>query len=318
MKAFAGRPGGGIDAAQITEIPDPEPGSGQIRVQVAAVALNPADLKVLGWQNAASFLHKKATPLVVGYDFAGTVEKLGPGVTDRSVGDAVFGFVPYAPGTLLGTLAEKVVVATATVAVRPPALPPEQAAALATTGSTALQCLRDLARVQKGQRVLINGASGGVGLVAVQIARMLGAEVWGTCSAGKRDAVLAAGAVQAIDYRSTPLSAITERFDAVLDAAANSTFGVCAPLLHDGGAFVTLLPNPAFVWGKLLSLFSSKRCEFIAVKAVTTDLSWLAERAVADEVLARVETRFPFAETAAALHALEAGKTLGKIVVTFG
>lgn len=315
MRAFAGRPGGGIDAAELIEMPDPTPAAGQIRVAVAAAALNPGDLKVLGWRGGASFLHKKVTPLVVGYDFAGTIDQLGPGVSGHKVGDAVFGFVPWSPSTALGTLADKTLVSAATVAALPPGLAPEQGAALATAGCTALQGMRDVGRVEKGQRVLVNGASGGVGLLAVQIARELGAEVWGTASAAKLDAVNEAGAHQAIDYRTTPLGSIQAKFDLVYDAASTSSFAECSPLLVDGGRYLTLLPSPAWLWGKLSSLFSSKRSDFLAVKANASDLSWLANHAVAGTVTARIEARFPFAETRAALKLLETGKTAGKIVV---
>ena len=287
-------------------------------MRVLAAAVNPADGKVLAWKDGGSFLHAKVTPLVVGYDFAGKVEKVGEGVSGRAVGEAVFGFLPYARSTKLGSFAEFVVVKDATIAKRPGSLSPESAAALATGGCTALQALRDSAKVKPGQKVLVNGASGGVGLQAVQIAKALGAEVWGTCSAAKMSMVKAAGADHIVDYRATPLAKIDGKFDVVFDVASNSSYHECAALLGNGGTYLTLLPGLSLVTGFVRSLLSSHRVRTLVVAPVASDLAWLAEHAVSGGVSPRIEAAFPFVETKAALKRFAEGTAMGKIVVTMG
>ena len=325
MKAFAGTPGGGVDGAAITELPTPEPPPGSLRVAVAAAALNPADLKVLHWRDGGAFLHAKQTPLVVGYDFAGRVDAVGSGVVGRAVGDQVFGFVPYARSTRQGTLAEQVIVRADHVGARPEGLPVAEAAALATGGCTALQALRDKAGLQAGQRVLVNGASGGVGALAVQIARVLGADVWGICSAAKADAVRALGATHVFDYRETPIAGLAghpelpkDGFDIVFDVASNSSYGACSPILGQRGVYLTLLPTPSLATGMLAALFSKRRCAFVVVSATPADLEWLAARVVAGELSVPIEASFPLAEAPAALALLASGKAAGKVVVTIG
>lgn len=320
MRALCGRPGGGIEAVAIQEIPAPEPGAGEVRVRVQAAAINPADLKVLGWEGAGFALHKKHTPLVVGYDFSGVVESLGAGVTDRRVGDAVFGFVPYAMSTLWGSFAELVCVRSDTVAARPDRFPAAKAAAVATGGCTALQALRDhggLTVGGSGARVLINGASGGVGLVAVQIGKAMGATVWGTSSAAKMGAVTAAGADHAVDYRATPIGSIEVPggFDVVLDAASTSSYGACSRILAPKGAYVTLLPGPSLVPGKIAALFSGRRCEFVMVKPLPADLAWLAEQAVSGKLDVRIDAAYPFEAFKEALARFQTGASMGKIVI---
>lgn len=155
----------GIEALAIRDLPLPEPGPGEVRVHVRASALNPADQKVLGGQFLGNVLHGKERPIVTGWDLAGTVEALGSGA-DLAVGDEVFGCLAYARTTKRGAFAEAVVAPTSSLARRPSALSPGDACALATAGLTALQAIRDIGRVKPGQRVLVVGASGGVGSLA--------------------------------------------------------------------------------------------------------------------------------------------------------
>src|SRR5512135_102517 len=166
----------GIDGLTVRDLPVTEPGKGEVRLRVHASALNPADQKVLGGEFLGNVLHAKQRPLVTGWDVAGTVEAVGPGA-DLAIGDEVFGYLLYARKTRRGAFAEQVVVPAFALAKRPASLSPGNAAALATSGATALQVLRDIAGVKPGQRVLVIGASGGVGCFAVQVAVKLGATV---------------------------------------------------------------------------------------------------------------------------------------------
>jgi NADPH:quinone reductase-like Zn-dependent oxidoreductase len=163
--------------------------------------------------------------------------------------------------------------------------------------------------------VLVNGASGGVGSYAVQIAQLLGAEVWGTASAVKADFVRGLGAARVIDYRATPVEAIDGSFDLVLDAASKSSFGKTQHLLNRGGGYVTLLPSLGFLGGFLQSLVTSKRCAFVTVQSREADLEQLARWIVSGELAPCVQETFPISEVTAALAALEAGTVRGKLSV---
>src|SRR6266851_378486 len=176
MRAIAAPSYGDLNQLKLITLPIPAPGSEEVRVRVHASALNPADYKVV--LGTLKFLHARNFPLVVGYDFSGTIDALGPGVTPWKVGDEVFGFLPYGPGNRRGAFAEMLISRTDELAQKPSGVSHLIAAAAATPGVTALQCLRDLGRLQgAGGRVLVTGVSGGVGPLAVGIARRLGANV---------------------------------------------------------------------------------------------------------------------------------------------
>ena len=262
-----------------------------------------------------AFLHAKNFPTAIGFDFSGVVEEVGANVRGRSVGDEVFGFLAYARSNKQGSFAELVAVSPETVGTKPPGVTHEDAAATATVGSTALQALRGKGRLKAGQRVLVNGASGGVGSHAVQIATQLGAEAWGTASAAKADFVWNLGATQVIDYKGTPLGSIDAKFDVVLDAASKSSFHEVSGVLNRGGAYVTLLPSPALLTGMLSSVFSSKRCGVVVVKSRTADLDQLAGWLAGGQLNASVDQTFALSDISAALKVMEAGRAPGKIAV---
>jgi NADPH:quinone reductase-like Zn-dependent oxidoreductase len=298
------------------EIDAPTMGKDEILVRVRAAAINPADLKVISGTDGGAFLHAKNFPTAFGFDFSGVVEVVGGDVQGRSVGDEVFGFLAYSRSTRQGSFADLVAVKPDTVGDKPPSISHEEAAAAATAGSTALQALEDKGRLQSGQRVLVNGASGGVGSYAVQIASQLGAEVWGTASAAKADFVKSLGAARVIDYKTTPLADIYEKFDLVLDAASRSSFGEVRSILRPGGAYITLLPSLGLLAGMLRGFFSGRRCGFVMVKSRATDLNRLASWLAEGKLVASVDATFPLDEVPAALAAQQAGKVQGKVAVT--
>jgi NADPH:quinone reductase-like Zn-dependent oxidoreductase len=317
MRAFASDRFGDLDLLTQRDLPRPTAGPGQLVVAVKAAALNPADLKVLAHRDGGGFLHKTEFPLVPGFDFSGTVAEVGAGVTGRAVGDAVFGFLPYAGSTRGGTCAEYVRVQATTAGHKPADVSHEDAAAAATSGVYALQLLRDKARMVSGARVLVHGASGGVGPFAIQTARALGAShITGTSSASKLDLVRSYGADEAIDYRARPLSDLPARsFDVILDLASASSFGECAPLLAPRGTYALSLPSPRMIAGMIRALFSSKRCTFGIATPKTADLdqvgTWLAD----GKLRAPIERVYPFTELPAALAHQRTG-VRGKLVVT--
>ncbi len=306
---------GPIDSIRIGEIEPPRTGHGTILVRVHAAAINPADLKVVSGKDGGAFLRAKNFPGAIGFDFSGVVEEVGANVRGRSVGDEVFGFLAYSRSNRQGSFSELVAVKPDAVGSKPPGVTHEEAAAAATVGCTALQGLRDKGRLRAGQRVLVNGASGGVGSYAVQIAIQLGAEVWGTASAAKAEFVRSLGAARVIDYNETPLGSIDEKFDVVLDAASRSSFQEVRGLLNRGGAYVTLLLSPSLFAGMLVSVFSSKRASFVVVKSRAEDLDQLGRWLGTGQLNASVERTFGLSEITTALTTFEAGGARGKLAV---
>ncbi len=316
MRAFASDKFGDISDLKLQDLPKPTPAADEILVQVRAAAVNPADLKVLQRTGAASFLHASVFPLILGYDFSGVVAEVGASAGSHKVGDEVYGHLPYARSTRNGTFAEFVAVGGGTAGPKSKAVTHEQAAASATSAATALQVMRDKHAIAAGARVLVNGASGGVGYYAVQIAKALGATVSATASAGKQAFCTTAGADRVYDYKVTPLSAIAEKFDLVFDVASNSSFGICAPLLVPGGAYISLLPSPGLFVGIARSWFSSKKCGFVVVKPVTADFAQISKWFDDGKLVGQLDSTYPLAELPAALERYRSGAASGKIAIT--
>jgi NADPH:quinone reductase len=316
MRAFAADKFGDIEVLTLRELPTPKPGPRQVLVHIKAAAINAADLKVLGHRDGGSFLHASKFPLVLGFDFSGVVTEVGADVGgERKVGDEVYGFLPYSRRTRTGTFAEYVAVDVSTIGRKPASLSHEDAAAAATTASTGLQMLRDKGRFASGT-VLIHGASGGVGTYAVQIAKALGANVVATTSATKLDYVRQLGADRVVDYKTTRLRDLEERFAVILDCGSMSSYGECAPILARGGAYVTTLPTPGAILGMARAMFSSKRCSFLVVQPRTSDLDQLATWFEAGKLRSNVEQIFPFSELPAALLRQRSGGVRGKLAIT--
>jgi NADPH:quinone reductase-like Zn-dependent oxidoreductase len=312
MKTIAST--GGLAALQLTDLPDPTPGAGQVRVRMQNSAVNPADNKVLQGEFVGNILHGKQQPLVVGYDVSGTIDALGPGVDGFRVGDDVFGFLPYARGTKRGAYAELVVVAATNLALRPPTISAATGAAIATAGVTALQSLRDQGRLQAGQRVLIVGASGGVGALAVAIAKRLGAEVTGICSAAATDLVKSLGATHVRDRKASDVLGGDTRFDVVFDAAAAHSWFATRHLLAPGGTYVSTLPGPGVFAGTALAPLTGTRCRFIGVVPMAADLQLLAGWVV-DGMPVPIDSTFPVRDLGAALERQARGGMRGRVVV---
>ncbi len=281
MKAMAAFEYGPLEHLDLIDAPLPIPGRGEVRVRVVASALNPADYKVL--LGTVKFLHGRNRPLIVGYDFSGTVEAVGAEVAGIAMGDDVFGFLPYGPWSKRGAFAEAVVAKCDEIAVKPQGVSHEIAAASATTGLTAIQALRDLGRLPaSGGQVLVTGVSGGVGSIGVGIARKLHASVTAVGSGIGLEHARRLGAGEVLDRTQRDLPGdMRGQFDVVFDAAAAYRWSKWRGTLKPGGAFVTTLPSLGFAADKLVSLFTRSRVHFVNVKSRPVDLGllagWLAE-----------------------------------------
>jgi NADPH:quinone reductase-like Zn-dependent oxidoreductase len=313
MRAFGvERPGDGVENSVHLEVPAPSRGPGQVEVEVRACAINAADAKIAGWRDKASFIHKKVSPLVLGYDLSGVVTE---GAGDLKPGDEVFGFLPYTSKNAAGTLAERVSVDATTLARKPAEVSHADAAACATVGCTAIQALRDRATVGAGQRVLVNGASGGAGAYGVLVAKQLGAHVTALCSERKRAFARGLGADEVIDYRATPIGQLSGAYDAIYDVACSSSYGECKHILAPAGHYIVTLPSAAFLLGKLASLLSKRSAHFFGVQSKPADLALVAGWLAGGMSSAVTET-FSFDDAHAALARYASGQATGKIAIT--
>jgi NADPH:quinone reductase-like Zn-dependent oxidoreductase len=314
IRAFGVPKAGQLDALGPISIPAPTPGRGQIAVDVVASAVNPADLKVLRGEFAGRFLHARTAPLVTGYDVSGTVAAVGDGVDDLAVGDAVFGHLAYSGSTRQGAFAERVVIDRGAVARKPDTVAHDVAAAAATAGLTALQSMRDKGGLASGGRVLIVGAAGGVGSVAIGVARSLGASVTAVCSTYAVDFVRSLGADDVIDRRTSDVAKAKGPFDVIFDAAAAHGYASLRHLLTPAGGYVTTLPSAGFVGGKILATFSKRRTAVIVVQSRFGDLDLLGSW-ITGGMKVPIDARFPIRDLRAAIDRVAKGQVLGRVVV---
>ncbi len=305
---------GPLEQLRPVNLPAPTPGRGEVLVRIHASALNPADYKVITGQ-MKFLLHARNFPLVVGYDFSGTIESVGPDATNYKTGDDVFGFLRYGPGNRQGTFAEMVVAKVTEIAAKPAGVSHIQAAAIATSGATVLQSLRNLGHIKKGDSVLVTGVSGGVGSLGVWIAAKLGASVTALGSGRGLELAQRLGAIATIDRKSADaISAAHGPFDIVFDAAAAYRWKQWKTKLKPGGTYITTIPSLSFMADTLASLFSQTRVAFVTVKSVPSDLQQLGEW-LAEGFEVPLDSVIPVRAVADGLARLMNGTVTGRIAV---
>ena len=320
MKAIVRTTYGPPEVLEVGEIDKPVPAEDEVLVRVRATSVNPVDWHTL---TGTPYLLRLQEGLrgpkseQLGVDFAGTVEAVGANFTGVQPGDDVF-------GGRSGAFAEYVSVRDAVVR-KPHNLSFERAAAVPIAGLTALQGLRDKGGLQPGQKVLINGASGGVGTFAVQIGKALGAEVTGVCSTRNVDQARSLGADRVIDYTQEDFTRSGERYDVLLDIAGNRTWKELTRVLADGATLVLVGGPKTNRWIgpmghlanlKLHSLGRSRRVAPFLAKLNKDDLESLGKLLEDGSVTPVVERRYELGETADALSYLGEGHAQGKIVLT--
>jgi NADPH:quinone reductase-like Zn-dependent oxidoreductase len=326
MKTIVQRSYGSPDVVlSLTDAARPVPRPGEVLVEVKATSVNTPDwIAVCGVPRVLRLGSGLTTPKrpVRGSDVAGRVVEVGEGVTDFKVGDSVFGSVwtGEVSGSPHGTFAECVLVPASQLAPLPRGLDFAQGAAAVMSGVTALQSLRDVANVQPGQRVLINGASGGVGLFAVQIARALGAHVTGVCSTRNVELVRAAGAHQVIDYTVEDFTQRAEQWDVVMDNVLNHAPSATARVVTERGV---LLANsigegewfgalPSLAWG---ALFESKRWRTTKFEPSRANLDALAALLESGQVRVIIDSTWPLEDAGKAVARMASRRAAGKVVI---
>ena len=315
MRAFAASELGPIENAKVVDLPIPEPGPGEARVRIVSAALNPADAKTI--QGKTGMLHAKGFPLVMGYDFSGVVDAIGDGV-DLSVGAEVFGMLAYGRRTRFGSLAEYTIAPATWLAEKPAAFDHDTAAAVATVGLTALQGLRGYGRMKEGLRVLVTGATGGVGALVIGVARSLGGQVDAITSTDGMDLARSLGAEQVADRKDPAfLDRLKGPYAIVYDAAAAYSMRAFRRVLSPGGTYITTLPKFPLLGDFLASPFLRRRVRMMMVKPSREDLSTLA-RFIATGMKVPIASRAPLEKVAEALAAYDKHGARGKVVIQIG
>ena len=307
---------------RVERVEKPTPREGQVLIRVHASSVNPAEWhRVTG----APYIMRLSSGIGapehhrVGFDVAGTVEAVGPGVTRFKAGDEVFGGVG-------GALAEYVIAQEqASLAPKPANMTFEEAAAMPIAAITALQGLRDHGHIAAGHRVLVNGASGGVGTYAVQIAKAMGAEVTGVCSTRNLERVRAAGADHVIDYTRENFTEIDVRYDLILDNVGNHAYSALAGVAKPTGIIVTvggpksdpfLGPVWRIIGSKVASLYVDQPLPFFIAGINSPDLEFLADLVRQGKLRTFIDRRYPLEQAGEALDYIGSQRARGKVVVT--
>jgi NADPH:quinone reductase-like Zn-dependent oxidoreductase len=321
MKAIVRPRYGASDVLELANLPKPTPGENEVLIRVRAAGLNPFDWHVM--RGTPWFLRLftglwKPKSIRLGVDVAGTVVGLGQGVTEFRLGDEVFGAAD-------GALAEYVCGQVSGLVSRPEDVSSEAAAAVPIAGLTALQALRDKGLLKPGQRVLINGAAGGVGTFAVQIAKWKGAHVSGVCSARNKELVRSIGADRAIDYTGEDFAAESERYDVVFDLVGNRPLADFRKVLKADGAFIGCggggpeTPAGQLLIGMLKQMvvgwFTKQKLVGVLAKRSKADLDVLRELLGNGLIKPVIDRTYTLAEVPDAIRYLEGGHARGKVVI---
>jgi len=319
MKAIIAERYGSPDVLKFEEVQKPTPADNEVLLKIEAASVNAGDWHLL---RADPFLIRlmfgllKPKIKIFGSDVAGRVEAVDKNVTQFQPGDEVFGDLS---GGSFGGFAEYVAVAEDALALKPANLSFEEAAAVPSAATTALQGLRDHGQIQAGQKVVVNGASGGVGSFAVQIAKALGAEVTGVCSTPKMELVRSLGADHVIDYRQEDFTQNGQQYDLILDTGAYRSISDYQRVLTPEGRYVLVGGSntqllQTMLLGPLLSRNGRKMINFIK-EANQKDLRFLKELLETGKIRPAIDKSYPLREVPDAIRSLEAGRVQGKVVI---
>jgi NADPH:quinone reductase-like Zn-dependent oxidoreductase len=322
VKAAVHRRYGSPEVVKCEEIAKPAAGDNQVLIKVRAASVNPLDWHGMRGQPYIMRMTgglRAPKSIRLGCDVAGEVEAVGRNVTQFKPGDHVFG-----GGIGIGAFAEYACVPESALIMKPDSIKFEQAASVPVAGLSALQGLRDKAQIQPGQRVLINGAAGGVGTFAVQIAKSLGVDVTGVCSTRNMEMVRSLGADRVIDYTKEDFTKGGQHYDVILDSVGNRSLSACRRALNPKGICVIVTgpngpwlgPLARFIQAFALSPFVSQKLVPLIAKVSKEDLVILRELILAGKITPVVDKSYRLSDAAKAIGYVEDGHARGKVVIT--
>ena len=309
MRAIVINSYGGPEVLQEAIVPRPVPRRHQVLVRNRFIGVNPKDVMVR--KGKFKRLTGSRFPRIIGHDIAGEVVEAGADV-DFEPGDQVYGMINDFTGR---AYAEYAVVNVKQLDHAPRTIDPDAAAAVPLAAQTALQGLRKNANIEPGDEVLINGASGGVGVFAVQIAKILGARVTAVCSHRNIELVRGLGADRVIDYTVTELTGLEDRYDAFFDVFGNYRFAQVEHLLRPGGTYVQTIPSATILKDIVRTAFGDKHAKLVIVRSGKTQLHWLRAHIRSGQIKVVIDRVFPLSEAAAAHRYLETRRARGKVVL---
>jgi len=309
MKAVIISKYGGNEVVEVNEMPMPTPGPSDVLIRVHAASINPID-----WKIRSGYLRLITGfrfPKMLGGECAGEVVETGSLIKYFRKGDQVIGL----PGMKrMGAFAEYACADEKATFSKPQNISFGQAASIPVAGLTALQALRDRGKISARMRVLVNGASGGVGHFAVQIAKIFGAHVTVVCSAANAEMVKDLGADAVIDYAAADFTQKNDRYDIIFDAVAKSSFGKCASVLTPKGVYISTLPALSIVVNGLLGVFGGKKARSIWVRPNKADMEWMKAQIEAGRIRIVIDKAYSLDQAKDALSYSESGRVKGKIV----
>jgi NADPH:quinone reductase-like Zn-dependent oxidoreductase len=323
MKTVVYRTYGSPDVLEIRDVDTPVPRDNEVLIRVRAASVNPIDWHFLRGEPYIGRIAmglRKPRHSRLGHDVAGQVEAVGRSVTRFKAGDEVFGMCD-------GACAEYACASESALVVKPARVTFEQAASIPVAALTALQGLRNKGNIQAGQNVLINGAAGGVGTFAVQIAKSFQTDVTGVCSTRNVEMVRSIGADHVVDYTKEDFADRGQRYDLFLDCVLNHSLSACRRVLNPNGIHV-IVGAPASKWligllaraitGLVVSRFASRKFGMFITRSSAEDLTFVVDLISAGKVRPVIDRRYPLSDAAEAIRYLEQGHARGKIVISMG
>ncbi|MGD1717177.1 NAD(P)-dependent alcohol dehydrogenase [Dapis sp. BLCC M172] len=312
MKAVTINRYGSTDVLEYSEIEKPQITPNQLLVKIKATSVNPVDWKIR--QGQLQLLSGFNFPIILGCDLSGVVLEVGEKVENFEPGDEIYTFINPLVG---GAYAEYIAIPANTAALKSKNITHSQAAAIPVAGLTAFQALLDLGQIRPGQKVLINGASGGVGTFAVQIAKAMKTEVIGVCSSNNITLVESLGANRVIDYNQIDFTKESEQYDIIFDAVGKETFSSCENVLKPEGIYISTLPTVENLPSTFITLFMpGKKSKLVVAQPNPRDLISLLELIEDGLVKPIIDRTYKLAEIAEAHAYSEMGRAVGKIVIS--
>ncbi len=301
---------GNADVLKLTDSPVPEPSKGEVLIKVMAAGINPVDYKVRN--GSLRFIFRAKFPRTPGGEIAGIIEKNGPNASIFHTGDKVYAMLPIG----VGGYSEYVCVKEDLVSKMPENISFTEAAAIPLAGITALQSLRDRGHIRSWMHVLINGGSGGVGSLAIQIAKAYNSEVTAVCSEKNIEFVKNLGADHVINYEKEDFTQSNNQYDIIFDAVAKSSFSESKKVIKRKGSYITTIPKPSVMLRQIINPLLSRQVYGIMAKPGSDELNYLAKLVAEEKLKPPIEKVYELGEASDAHRHIETGRVRGKLVIT--